>query len=251
VHHPDRSAARRASVLAYTGGQSPRQTDVKASGLPVAAARLGVVTILVAVGAGVIGGERLDLLGNGGSLTAAEGAAALSLAPLPSDPRQLTIWDKGRDQAGLAVAAGKMAEARMLQEEKKRLKLLAAEKKRKAEAALKAKAERARQAAMRDAQRNPRAIARILVADRGWSTSQFQCLDLLWKRESGWNYKAQNPSSGAYGIPQALPGSKMGTVAADWRTNPVTQIKWGLNYIAARYGTPCGAWAHSQNSGWY
>jgi hypothetical protein len=96
-----------------------------------------------------------------------------------------------------------------------------------------------------------KALAQALVADRGWSAAQFTCLDKLWTRESNWNYRATNRSSGAYGIPQALPGSKMGTVAADWRTNPVTQIKWGLNYIASVYGTPCAAWGHSQATGWY
>jgi hypothetical protein len=99
--------------------------------------------------------------------------------------------------------------------------------------------------------RDPRAYARLLVQQRGWSESQFSCLNLLWNRESGWNYRAMNPSSGAYGIPQSLPGSKMASVAPDWRTNPATQIKWGLNYIAERYGSPCGAWAHSESHGWY
>jgi hypothetical protein len=98
--------------------------------------------------------------------------------------------------------------------------------------------------------RDPRAYARLLLQQRGWS-GQFTCLNLLWNRESGWNYQAYNPSSGAYGIPQALPGSKMASIASDWRTNPATQIKWGLNYIAERYGTPCGAWGHSQATGWY
>jgi hypothetical protein len=98
--------------------------------------------------------------------------------------------------------------------------------------------------------RDPRAFARLLLAERGWS-SQYDCLNLLYQRESGWNYHATNPSSGAYGIPQALPGSKMASAGADWRTNPATQIRWGLNYIADRYGTPCGAWAHSQATGWY
>jgi hypothetical protein len=115
---------------------------------------------------------------------------------------------------------------------------------------VKAAAER-RARAMRDAQRNPQSVARLLAADRGWGSGQFSCLVSLWNRESRWNYRAYNPSSGAYGIPQALPGSKMGSVAADWRTNPVTQIRWGLNYIADRYGTPCGAWGHSQATGWY
>ena len=98
---------------------------------------------------------------------------------------------------------------------------------------------------------DPRAIAQSMVAARGWGADQWSCLDRLWQRESNWNPSAQNRSSGAYGIPQALPGSKMGTVAADWRTNPVTQITWGLNYISGRYGTPCGAWGQSQSVGWY
>ncbi|UNX55544.1 G5 domain-containing protein [Georgenia sp. TF02-10] len=96
-----------------------------------------------------------------------------------------------------------------------------------------------------------RAIGAELAAARGWGADQFQCLDRLWTKESNWDHRAENASSGAYGIPQALPGSKMGTVAADWRTNPVTQITWGLNYIAGRYGTPCGAWGHSQSHNWY
>jgi len=119
-----------------------------------------------------------------------------------------------------------------------------------AEAAAKARAEAIAQAT-RSANRDPRAIARLLVAQHGWSSSQFSCLDKLWQKESGWNYRAQNASSGAYGIPQALPGSKMSSVASDWRTNAKTQIIWGLNYITDRYGTPCGAWSHSVSYNWY
>jgi hypothetical protein len=117
-------------------------------------------------------------------------------------------------------------------------------------AALKARAD-ARARASRNALRDPQAIARILVLERGWSASQFSCLRSLWQRESGWNPRADNPTSSAYGIPQALPGPKMASAGPDWRTNPVTQIKWGLEYIADRYGTPCGAWAHSESHGWY
>jgi hypothetical protein len=98
---------------------------------------------------------------------------------------------------------------------------------------------------------DPRTIAKALLAQFGWSLEQFGCLDSLWERESHWNPYAENASSGAYGIPQSLPGSKMATVAGDWRTNPVTQIRWGLGYIADRYGSPCGAWGHSQGHGWY
>ncbi|MEU4712753.1 lytic transglycosylase domain-containing protein [Micromonospora purpureochromogenes] len=96
-----------------------------------------------------------------------------------------------------------------------------------------------------------REIGCALLLDAGFKIDQMPCLDKLWTKESGWNHKASNPSSGAYGIPQALPGSKMGTVADDWRTNPATQIKWGLGYIEGRYDNPCGAWAHSQSVGWY
>jgi hypothetical protein len=80
--------------------------------------------------------------------------------------------------------------------------------------------------------------------------AQFGCLDNIWTRESGWRYNAEN-ASGAYGIPQALPGSKMASAGADWQTNPATQIKWGLGYIKADYGTPCNAWAFWQSNGYY
>jgi uncharacterized protein YabE (DUF348 family) len=96
-------------------------------------------------------------------------------------------------------------------------------------------------------------IARQLLAARGWGGSnQFDCLVQLWNHESGWRTNANNPGSGAYGIPQALPGSKMASAGADWQTSARTQISWGLNYIGSRYGTPCGAWTTWQaQGGWY
>lgn len=97
---------------------------------------------------------------------------------------------------------------------------------------------------------DPRSIARALLRARGWS-GQFSCLDRLWSRESGWKATAANPSGGAYGIPQSLPGNKMASAGADWRTNPATQIAWGLGYIAGKYGSPCAAWSHSQTHNWY
>ncbi len=96
-----------------------------------------------------------------------------------------------------------------------------------------------------------KAIAYEMVVARGWSDAEFSCLVALWQRESNWNVNAHNPTSGAHGIPQALPGDKMATVGADWATNPVTQITWGLGYIAGRYGTPCAAWEHSERKNWY
>lgn len=94
-------------------------------------------------------------------------------------------------------------------------------------------------------------IAYDMVRARGWGDGEFSCLVALWNKESGWRVNAYNPSSGAYGIPQSLPGHKMASAGADWQTNPATQISWGLGYIAGRYGAPCGAWGHSQATGWY
>jgi hypothetical protein len=96
-----------------------------------------------------------------------------------------------------------------------------------------------------------KAYAFRLVARKTWPGQQFRCLDSLWTRESNWNHRAYNRGSGAYGIPQALPGWKMSLVAMDWRLNPHTQIKWGLNYIKGRYGSPCGAWGHFRSHNWY
>jgi hypothetical protein len=94
------------------------------------------------------------------------------------------------------------------------------------------------------------AYAAELVAQRGWGQGEFTCLVNLWNRESGWNTHAANPS-GAYGIPQALPGSKMSAFGADWQNDYRVQIQWGLSYVSGRYGSPCGAWGHSNAFNWY
>lgn len=119
-----------------------------------------------------------------------------------------------------------------------------------------AEAERAardaqRQAVVDNAKQDPRAAARAMLGDFGFADSQFSCLSSLWTKESNWTSSATNRSSGAYGIPQSLPGSKMASAGADWRTNPVTQIRWGLQYIKSVYGSPCAAWGHSQQTNWY
>lgn len=95
-----------------------------------------------------------------------------------------------------------------------------------------------------------KAITMQLMPSFGFSTSDFSCIDQIWTQESGWNVHAANPS-GAYGIPQALPGSKMASAGSDWQNNPTTQIKWGLGYIKASYGTPCNAAAFKLSHGWY
>jgi len=188
-------------------------------------------------------------------------AGAASYGGAPSAQAQLTT-----DLQAQVPTAERLAEENYQRD--KALARIGTEKRQAREAAAKAAAEKAaaekrrtaREAAARASRARARAalltgspkdIARRLVAARGWGSGQFSCLDSLWTKESRWNHRATNPSSGAYGIPQALPGSKMASAGSDWRSNPATQIKWGLSYIADRYGTPCGAWSHSKARGWY
>ena len=98
---------------------------------------------------------------------------------------------------------------------------------------------------------SPQQIAAAMLASFGWSSSQFSCLDPLWAHESGWSVTAYNPGSGAYGIPQAVPGGKMASAGPGWQTNAATRIRWGLEYIKGTYGSPCAAWDHEQATGWY
>ncbi|WP_274557860.1 transglycosylase SLT domain-containing protein [Streptomyces spiramyceticus] len=93
----------------------------------------------------------------------------------------------------------------------------------------------------------PQSIAKKMIPDN----AQYQCFDKIVSHESGWNPQASNASSGAYGLVQALPASKMSSAGADWKTNPATQIKWGLDYMNERYGSPCEAWGFWQSNGWY
>jgi hypothetical protein len=139
---------------------------------------------------------------------------------------------------------------------KKRAAELAAKKAAAAAAARHAARARARAAvqpsrAVSAASGSPQHVAEAMLGSFGWSSGQFSCLNPLWEHESGWSVTAANPGSGAYGIPQALPGSRMASAGPDWQTNAATQIKWGLTYIKDTYGSPCAAWAHSQATGWY
>jgi resuscitation-promoting factor RpfB len=96
------------------------------------------------------------------------------------------------------------------------------------------------------------ALGERMAAAAGWAGTQWSCLDALWTRESGWQTEVWNTAgSGAYGIPQSLPASKMAAAGGDYMTDPATQIRWGLSYIRSAYGTPCGAWAHETSAGWY
>ncbi|MCU0299895.1 MAG: hypothetical protein MUF33_15475 [Candidatus Nanopelagicales bacterium] len=95
-------------------------------------------------------------------------------------------------------------------------------------------------------------FAQVYMQEKyGWGADQFSALEQLWQRESGWSQHAHNSSSGAHGIPQSLPGSKMASFGSDWADNPETQIKWGLSYIKSVYGSPSGALASSHSRGWY
>lgn len=112
-------------------------------------------------------------------------------------------------------------------------------------------ASQAAAAAVPAASGSPRQVARAMLGSFGWSSSQFSCLDPLWEHESRWSVTAANPGSGAFGIPQALPGSRMASAGPDWQTSAATQITWGLRYIRDTYGSPCAAWSHAQATGWY
>ena len=222
----------------------------------VGAARLLVLTLVVGIEGLTVSqlthpahSSPADAIDSAG----ASGAMAL-LAGTDSTQADTVLADSAQRQQSAVLSQRQAVQAQAAQVSSVAPKLAAslAQARAAAEAAAARVAEvaQARTRAVRNSQSSPQDLARLMLADRGWS-SQFGCLDRLWTRESGWNYRATNPSSGAYGIPQALPGSKMSTIAPDWRTNPVTQMKWGLNYIADRYGTPCGAWGHSQAYGWY
>ncbi len=170
-------------------------------------------------------------------VTADVATAAEEVTELAADVRE-------RLNAGLAQRAAETAAAVAAAE-------AAAQAQREAEAAAAAAAAAAAQAAANTPE-GAKATARQLAAsDYGWGDGQFSCLESLWTKESGWNYQAYNASSGATGIPQSLPGNKMASAGADWQTNATTQIRWGLDYIARAYGTPCAAWGHSQATNWY
>jgi resuscitation-promoting factor RpfB len=205
------------------------------------------------------------------SLVSLEGLPAQAEPPVPvSDPATAaeTIGDRmsvleratrtaERVEAEKVAAQHKAAKADRAKRIEARKAREAAERKARAEAAAKAQREAEAARSTRTSVRsiapssgNTREIGQRMAAARGWTGEQWTCLNNLWTKESGWRTTAQG-YTGAYGIPQALPGSKMASAGADWRTNPATQIEWGLNYIGGRYGTPCGAWNAFLSKGWY
>jgi hypothetical protein len=172
----------------------------------------------------------------------AEAHQKVDTTPLVSSVASLASYADHDGETVLALAASTQATAAETQ-------AAAAEADRQAAAAAAAAAEAQRVANTPDGARE---TARSLAqASYGWGESQFSCLNQLWQKESGWSYTARNASSGATGIPQALPGSKMASAGSDWATNASTQVKWGLDYISRAYGSPCSAWSHSQSVNWY
>jgi hypothetical protein len=173
---------------------------------------------------------------------------------------QAVAFDRLRSLQGQhrqKVAAAKAAAARKAAAAKAAAARAAARKAEQAAAARQAaaqstqQAQPAQQAAVTAPSGAPEQIAEQMLGQFGWSSGQFACLQPLWEHESGWKVTAENPTSGAYGIPQALPGSQMASAGSDWQTNAATQIRWGLTYIQGRYGSPCAAWSHEEEDGWY
>ncbi len=230
--------------------------------------RLGARTATVALlSAGVVGGFHLgDNRDQGRRLPDTAGIEQVALQAPQVHPmkEQATEYREKLHEAAVAEAT---AERKRREEaaaaSRKTVREAAAElAKAKAKAEAEAEAKAAAEAAAEKPYDGPipdscaeftgnRQIGCAEMLNAGFEIDQFPCLDKLFTKESGWNHKARNPSSGAYGIPQALPGSKMASKGDDWETNPKTQILWGLGYIEGRYETPCKAWAYMQDVGWY
>ncbi|MFJ6048080.1 MULTISPECIES: transglycosylase SLT domain-containing protein [unclassified Streptomyces] len=198
--------------------------------------------------------------------TTASGATLLADIPVGD---QAQVQSASLTQQADAIAHSADVDAKRSAEEAARVqaaedakakKAEAEKEKAEAEAKLKKEREEKEQVASRSAARDagdfaPQSsytVAQVkAIAQQMVPAGQFQCFSNIINQESTWNYKAVNSSSGAYGLVQALPGSKMASAGADWRTNPATQIKWGLNYMEDRYGSPCSAWSFHQANGWY
>ncbi len=208
----------------------------------VARTALGRPLVTAGVAAGLLSTGAIAAASSGGAanaetLTFAVDALTTTVSTEQSKTEQSDVARVAADRSA-ANAQMSAAAARNAELEKARAAKLAKQRKAAAERAARA-AERKRIIA--NAQQDPKAVARLLLPEFGYSQAQWPCLDQLWIGESDWRWYVENPSSGAYGIPQSLPGRKMATMGSDWRTNPVTQIRWGLDYIKKSYGSPCNA----------
>ncbi|WP_199843239.1 transglycosylase SLT domain-containing protein [Streptomyces formicae] len=240
-----------------------RVSRISVRGFAVASA-----TAVTTVGAvvGVASGDTQP--SNTNDLEAAASDATL-LADIPAGQQaQVQTASLTQQADAQAMAADTAAKKTAAEEARKQAAASAIEKQKaaeKAEAAKKAAAKKEREEkAETKASRSSGRDASSFAPQSSYSVSQvqamarqmipgdqFQCFSNIVNHESTWNYKATNASSGAYGLVQALPGSKMSSAGADWQTNPATQIKWGLNYMNDRYGSPCGAWSFWQANNWY
>jgi hypothetical protein len=199
---------------------------------PAGASAAAQQPIVVTVGQAVAAATRAAVQRREAALAAARRAAALRADAAARAARQAAA--RAVQQAAARQAAARQAAARQAAQQ----------------AAEQAAAQQAAAQTAVAPSGSPQQIAAGMLGSYGWSQSQFSCLNQLWTRESGWNVYAANPS-GAYGIPQALPGSKMASAGPDWQSDAATQIRWGLDYIQATYGSPCGAWDHELATGWY
>jgi hypothetical protein len=246
-------------------GKSVRRIFVRGSNLGIRA--VAVAVLMLGLVGGLIAGtqnSKADTL----TATAAVEPAAVATAP---DAPSVTEQQAERDAKTYVAAVRQSASAHAYAVAQARAKAKAAAARAEAaEVDRKARAERASRSSSRSlassgapggnapavpvdckSYSGNKAVGCSLLGWAGFATSEMSCLEPLWSRESGWNETAGNQSSGAYGIPQALPGSKMAEYGSDWKTNPVVQVKWGLKYIKGRYGTPCDAWSAFRSKGWY
>ncbi len=211
--------------------------DVAADGSPSQAVPAVGSATPSTPGSAVARGSRPNRGTDRPTTSAGSKAAAKRAATLSQQGKAISKAAKEADTKAKAARAAKEADTKA-----------------RAARAAKAAAEKARYAKLgyEPGTTDPREIARQMMKNKwGWGADQYGCLDNIVMRESMWQINATNPSSGAYGIPQSLPGSKMATVAPDWQTNPATQITWMLGYLKDRYGTPCGGWAFKSSHGWY
>ncbi|MEO7070868.1 MAG: hypothetical protein ABI131_10295 [Nostocoides sp.] len=231
----------------YQGRHAPRHAAPKPTGATrvAGALRRPAVSgslVLAVVGTGAAGFQA----GDGHQTAAASFSISTEAVAQANELSDTTIEDTARLTAArngaIAVQATRDGQAQA-QARVQAAALVAARK----AAADRAAREAQRTALIANAKTNPKGAAMSLMGDFGFNSGQWGCLEQLWTGESGWNYKAWNSGSGAGGIPQALPASKMATAGADWQSNPVTQITWGLGYIKNVYGSPCNAWGQWQS----
>ncbi|QNF93559.1 hypothetical protein [Janibacter sp. YB324] len=223
----------------------------------IAVAMLGSVGATVALGDPSHDAKTAAPAAESSKTIAVSDAMAADTTRLAEDRRATNVSrSASRELDRLATAAAKKkAEAKKAAEAKRKAaaKKEAAERKRKQEKAKPVSEREFTDAEIKQIQADPAPYGKELAAEYGWGDDQWSCLVSLWIGESNWDYSATNSSSGAYGIPQSLPASKMATAGDDWKTNPITQMEWGMDYIKTSYGDPCGAKAFwdSNDPHWY